>query len=179
MKRNTKIVLAGLLITTIAAGGAFAAKGYQQKERGRAMIMETLKEADANSDSALSKEEMMTVIKSRFEKADSDSNGMVTRVEMVSSMESISGMPFITKRAGRISDRMVSQFDLDESGDVSMGEIENRAAKFFAIADWNDDGKVEMAEMQKLRELRMRGGRHHRGDRGNRGWWRSNMQDAN
>ncbi len=152
MKTSTKWIIAGAALSLLA-GGAYAADGMRKHGRENAMRMgqEMFKKADANSDGAISSDEMLQALNARFTEADADSNAEVSKAEFIAAVEKNVPYPRMKKHSGFVADRMVGQLDLDANGGVAKAEIENRAKKFFALADWNDDGKVEVAELQKLR----------------------------
>jgi len=159
--------LALLSAGSLAAGAAMAddRPGGRFAEMGGKMFSE----ADANSDGAVTAEEMAERLKLRFSEADADGDGFATRAEILGAIEKRAEGGRMARRAGAISDRMVERLDLDGDGKVALSEMENRARKHFALADWNDDGRVELAELRRMGPPNMRDGRPH-GERG--GWWR-------
>ncbi|MCG6856497.1 MAG: EF-hand domain-containing protein [Salaquimonas sp.] len=160
MKTSTKVILAGLAVTAVA-GSAYAAQNWHRygpgayQRMGKAMF----DKIDTNNDGAVSQDEMTKALGFRFDEADTNKDGSVTKAEIIAAVESNAKFPGAKRFSGRISDRIVYQFDLDENGNVSRSEIENRANKVFALVDWNDDGKVEVAEIRRM--AGMFGGRHH------------------
>jgi len=173
MKTSTKVILAGLVVT-ITAGSALAASGWHRPDRGdfqrhgRAMF----DKIDADKDGAVSLDEMMKALTARFDKADADGNSVVTKAEIVNAVATEKDFPRASRFSGRIADRIVYRLDLDNNGDISRAEMENRARKVFALFDRNDDGKVELAELRHTASGFGRGmgrdggpgmGRHHRG----------------
>ena len=151
MKNSTKIILAGLAVA-VTAGGAFAAEGWRKHGNGgpQRHAKEMFNKVDADSDGAITLDEMMQALTTRFDAADADANSTVTKAEIVTAMASAKDFPRAGRHSGRIADRIVFRLDLDDNGDVSRAEVENRAKKFFALADRNDDGKVEIAELRRL-----------------------------
>jgi Ca2+-binding EF-hand superfamily protein len=172
MKTRTKWIVAGLAVA-VTAGGAFAAEGFRRhgfEERanfGREMFARL----DANSDGAVAREELNAFLAARFAEADADKNAAVSRAEVVAAIEKQADLERARRFAGRIADRVVLGLDIDESGALAAAEIENRVGKMFALADFNDDGKVERAELQRMRQHAMQGGMRH-GPRHGWGRWR-------
>lgn len=166
MKRKSLGILAAAAVVVAIGGVAIAAdgRGGRMQEMGNRMFQE----ADANSDGAVSAEEFAARLQARFKEADADGDGFASRAEIIAAIEKIAEGRRMKGRAGAISDRMVERLDLDGDGRIASAEIENRARKHFALADWNDDGKVEVAELQRMRPGGDRGG--HFGRHG--GWWR-------
>ena len=93
---------------------------------------------------------------------------------MIAAIEKIDGPRFLKRHSGRITDRMFGRFDLDENGQGALSEVENRTLKFFALADYNDDGKVVIEELRKLRGDRG----HRRGHRWGRGSWSGDQSNG-
>lgn len=151
MKRNTKIVAGGVALVLVAGSLAFAGQGYREHREMRRLISpEALMErADANDDLALSVEEVLTAVKLKFDQADQDSNGEASKAEIVGMIEAVDGMPKLKRHSGKIADRIFKQLDINEDGKLANHEVENRLRKFYALADWNDDGAVELAEIQR------------------------------
>ncbi|MFZ1812885.1 MAG: hypothetical protein WBO55_11620 [Rhizobiaceae bacterium] len=166
MKRSTKYIIAGVAVV-IAVGGVFAARqmrGQFREEHAR-MRMEMFSRTDANSDQAISLDEMMAEIGRRFDAADANSDATLSKDELIKAIESDPAHPRAKRWSGRIADSMMSRFDLDEDGKVARGEIDGRARKLFALLDRDDNGQVAMAELQ--RDMAGRG----RGRGGRHGWW--------
>lgn len=162
MKRNTKIILAGVAVVIVAGGAALANQGWKM-HKGKQAAIEFLKAADLDKDDALTLTEINTAISSRFTGADGDGDKALSKVELITAVENLGEMPFLKRRSGGIADRVVYRMDLNEDGVVALSEIENRVAKFFAVVDRDDDGKVVMEEVRRLRGMghgKRRG--HHR-----------------
>ncbi|GIL02808.1 MAG: hypothetical protein BroJett030_27070 [Alphaproteobacteria bacterium] len=174
MKRSTKLVLATLAVV-VTAGGAIAAQGYRTFADGRQMGQRLFNEADADKDGAVSLDEMLAVLTARFDEADANGDGSLDKAEIIGAVER--NFERARRHSGRIADGLVYRLDLDDSGAIARSELENRARKMFALADFNDDGKVELAEIG-----RMHGGwdrRHHGGRDGHHGrWWRGDRGPA-
>lgn len=146
MKTSTKYLLAGVIVA-VSAGGAFAAKGMRD-HAGFGFGKEMFKKADTDQDGSVSMEEMMVVLTTRFDAADTDGDAVVTKAEIITAVEE--NFSRASRGSGSIADRFVWRFDLDNDGAIAKAELENRARKVFALADFNDDGKVEMAEIRRM-----------------------------
>ena len=117
-----------------------------------------MERADANNDQMLSVEEVLAAVKLKFDQADQDTNGEVSKAEIIGVIETMDGMSKLKRHSGKIADRVFRQLDINEDGKLANQEIENRLRKFYALADWNDDGAVEVAELR--RTAVHRGGKH-------------------
>ena len=165
MKHKTKITIASIAGVVAVGGIAFAAQGYQQhKEMREAFSPDKIMDrVDLDGDKAVSNDELATFAKTYFNTADADADGKLSKAEIVNAIETGSLPNPVKKRAGRVADRIVNQADINQDGMLAVEELENRIGKFHALADWNDDGRVELAEAKRLR-----GGFGHRRNRGNR-----------
>lgn len=155
MKTISKVLLVGsglaLAAGTTLAYAAMDGQGPGFKrghERMGQMGKQLFQDADTNKDGAVSRQEMQVRLTERFTGADSDGDSTITKAEIVKVMEGASQRRFMRRHSGRIADHLVYQFDLDEDGNVTFAEIDNRTGKFFALLDRNDDGKLEMAEIR-------------------------------
>ena len=160
MKQKTKIIIAGITGAIALGGIAVAAQGYNDHRKMKRFfsperIMETV---DTNGDLAASREELNTFAGSYFRLADADEDQRVTKAEIVSALEASVLPEKVKRRSGRVADRIVGQADIDQDGALTLAELENRITKFHALADWNDDNAVELAEIKRLR-----GGFGHKG----------------
>lgn len=162
MKRNTKIIAGGTALVLLAGGIAYASQEYKQYRTMHKLFSPKamLEKVDANGDLAVSMDEIMTQVKQRFTKADADGDNKVTKAEIITGIESFGEMPRLQRHSGRIADRIMLQLDINEDGNLELSEMENRLGKFHSLADWDDDGAVEMSEVRKLRSLRMHHGKH-------------------
>jgi len=165
MKRRTKIVIASVAGVLALGGIAVAAQGYSDHKKMKRFFApeRIMSQVDTNGDLAASREEVSAFANSYFVIADADKDQQVTKAEIVTALEASELPDRMKRRSGRIADRIVRQGDINEDGVLTFAELENRIIKFHALADWNDDNTVEMAEMKRLR-----GGFGHRGRRGDR-----------
>jgi Ca2+-binding EF-hand superfamily protein len=153
MKRSTKIIITSGAVLIALSGIAVAAKGYQNHQRIKKMFApeRIMQQLDTNGDNAISFDELNFAVAKRFAYADGDGNGSVIKADVVSAIEENAPFKRMKKHSGRVADRLFIGIDINQDGTMTKSEIENRLAKFYALADWNDDGKVEMAEMKRLR----------------------------
>ena len=163
MKNKTKIIIAGVAGLVALSGIAFAAKGYDQHQKMKRFFSpeKVMEQIDSNGDLAASREELSAFAEARFLKADADKDGKVTKAEIVAAIEASAAPERMKRRSGRIADRLVRQGDINQDGNLTMVELNNRIGKFHALADWNDDAAVEIAEIKRLR-----GGFGHRWHKG-------------
>lgn len=154
MKRQTKIILASLAGFLAIGGIAVAAQGYQEHREMKRMFspQKMLERIDTNGDKSISLDEVKSAVVKRFELADTDSDGSVGKADVLAAIEANVESDRMKRRSGRFTDRLFIGADIDQDGSITVAEIENRISKFYAIADWNDDGQVEMAELKRLRQ---------------------------
>ena len=153
MNRKTKVTLLALAGVVAAGSIALAAQQYgKYREIRKAFAPEKIMERiDQNGDNSVSRDEISSVIKTHFSAADGNNDEKLSKAEIVIALEK-SGLPErMKRRSGRMADRISSQGDINQDGFIEISEIENRLTKIHALADWNDDGKVELAEAKRLR----------------------------
>jgi Ca2+-binding EF-hand superfamily protein len=151
-----KQVLGILATTAILVAGSASANaddGGWRKGHHRPG-MRIFERTDTDKDGKITLEEVKAVIGERFRKVDADGDMVVTKAEIVAALESDKQHPRLVRHAGRIADRLVLRFDLNEDGSVTLEEIGNRAEKRFALLDRNDDGFVIAGEVDPIRGAR-------------------------
>ena len=163
MEKKTKIIIGGVVLALIAGGGALASQGYKQHKAMKRMFspQAMMTHMDTNGDLAISRDEVVAGVQKHFATADQNNDGSVTKAELVTTIESMDVPSKMKRRSGKIADRISSHADIDENGKIVASEVENRLMKLHSLADWNDDGVVEITELKRLRP-------HHRGWRGKR-----------
>ncbi|MEM7068269.1 MAG: hypothetical protein AAF478_05230 [Pseudomonadota bacterium] len=166
MKRRTKIVIAGIAGAIALGGIAVAAQGYSEHKKMKRMFSpdKIMEQIDTNGDLAASREELTALAGSYFSQADANQDNLVTKAEIVTALEASNLPDKLKRRSGRVADRIVRQGDINLDGNLTLVELENRITKFHALADWNDDNAVEIAEIKRLRGgfgHRWRGKRDH------------------
>jgi len=149
MKTSTKIVIGGVALVAVA-GAAIASEGIRRHGDRERMGQKMFQAADTNADQAVSQEELLAALGGRFATADADKDGKLSKAEIVAAIEAAPEIGKGRHFSGRFADRMVFRLDLDGDGFVALTEIENRSRKMFALADWNDDGKVEIVEIRRM-----------------------------
>lgn len=167
MKMAYKIAIGAALVVA-AAGVAVAASGPHRFGAGEHSGMKMFEQADANADGAITAGEMTTALSTRFKEADANGDAAVTKAEVLAAFEK-HAQGRMARHSGRFADQMLARTDINDDGKVELSELENRAKKHFALMDFNDDGKVEKTEIGRGRHAGM--GRHHGG-----GWGGKAMQ---
>lgn len=138
---NKATMKIALLASLIALGGTVA----QAKDRGPGMIFDRV---DANSDGAVTQEELRAHAAARFAEADVDKDGFLTSQEM------------LAFRGGNRAERMLERHDTDGNGQLSAEELraategrgEKRFQRMLNRMDANDDGKLALAEINAHRD---------------------------
>ena len=169
MEKKTKIIIGGAVLALVAGGGAFASQGYKQHKAMKRMFspQAMMTQMDTNGDLSISREELGAGVQKHFANADQNKDGFVTKAELVTTIEGMEVPSRLKRRSGKIADRISGQADVNQDGKIAVSEVENRMMKLHALADWNDDGLVEIAELKRLRPSHHgRGGKGKRGDRG-------------
>ena len=139
----TKMILVALALTVGGTSMALA-DGGKRGERAA----ERFEQIDADGNGAVTLAEFSAPMLERFNEADADSNGQVNAEEVAAVLDG--------RRAERMAERMIDRFDIDGNDQISVGELENRQAKMFALLDFDDSGSITAEEMQN--RIAMRGG---------------------
>lgn len=153
MTIKTNVLLCVLAATMIAPGVAHAGNQFERSDRGP----KRMERLDTNKDGAISLKEMTAQTTERFSSADADDDGTITVEELTEHLQ---------RRAfERRARHMLARLDYDGDGKVTVSELENRAAKRFALMDANDDGQVSAQELRASKRFakRHRKGNRHRG----------------
>lgn len=172
MKRTIAILTATAVVAVSSLPAIADGGGWRKNSRGmdhstrHERGMKMLKRADANKDGKITLEEFSALTGERFSKADANGDGTVTKAEIVIAFETMKQRPRLARHAGRMADRLVYRFDLNDDGILALEEIQNQAQKRFALLDRNDDGELVKAEIRRMRD----GGHKRHGKRGGRNW---------
>lgn len=130
--------------------------------RGMFSPQKILAELDANADEAVSVDELKAAVSKRFNLADTDQDGRVNKSDVIAAIEANAPIDRMKRHSGRVTDRLFIGADINSDGTIEISELENRMAKFHALADWDDDGNVNIAEIKRLRStMPGRGGKRH------------------
>ena len=162
MKSRTKIIIAGSAALLAFGGIALAAKGYSERGKMKRLFspQSMIERFDTNSDQAISMEEISGALTARFAAADLNKDNLLSREEVVANINENVEAERVKRHSDRIANRILKSADIDQDGSITQAQVENRVRKVHALADWNDDGNVELAEMQRLGEsLRGRRGK--------------------
>jgi hypothetical protein len=115
-----------------------------------------MERVDLDGDKAASTEEITNLASTLFSAADTNADGKLTKAEIVTAIDTGSMPEPLKRRSGRVADRIVGQGDINQDGVLALDEVNNRLGKFHALVDWNDDGRVELAEAKRVRGFGMR-----------------------
>ena len=127
-----------------AAGGRQGGpRGHGGRGRGMGM-MQTLRDADANGDGVITRDEMAAASAKRFERFDRNSDGAV---------DSADAETFRDEMVDYRVARFLARFGAQASGQISRDEFLAKAEERFAERDLNSDGRITGDER--------RGGRGH------------------
>jgi hypothetical protein len=153
MKNTTKLAIAFAAMGSIPASVSWAQDrdGPGRQMRGDRDKAPRFERVDTNGDGSISFEEFAAVMDHGISNADANADGTLTVEEIAKAIEK--------RRSERAAARIIERFDNDGDGKLTLAEIESRQKKMFALADRNDDGKVEMSEMPRRMMKGERGGR--------------------
>lgn len=136
---SKSLIKISMLAGLIAIGGVAAAEA---RDHGGKMRFEQI---DANSDGAVTMEEVKAHQAARFTRADANGDGFLTPEEM---------------RGSDKAQRMLKRFDTNRDGVLDEAELEaagsertsKRAERMLERVDANGDGKISMAEAESMRD---------------------------
>lgn len=161
-----RILTAGLLLGTIAAGTALAqSSGDDQDHHGRhgrhhgAEMMEKL---DTNKDGAIDAAEFEAAAANHHGAFAAGADGSLTREQAVAQ-----AVKQATERATERATRMFDRLDADKDGTISQAEFKESRGRMFDRMDRNDDGKLTLEDRPEGKHGR-HGGHHegrHEGDK--------------
>ncbi|MBL4886099.1 MAG: EF-hand domain-containing protein [Planctomycetaceae bacterium] len=166
------VVLVSATSLAFAAPGDGQGKGKPGKKR-----MPTpegmLKHLDKNGDGSISKAEAPERMATNFDRMDANSDGAISLDElkaMFKKRAEKSGNKPGAKGAGRkgkpTPENFLKRFDKDGNGSVSKNELPEKMQARFAKIDTNSDGKLDLKEIKALQaKMAARGGKGH-GDKG-------------
>ncbi|WP_159456705.1 EF-hand domain-containing protein [Roseivivax jejudonensis] len=162
----TRLIGAAALVaaTALVAGAADARDrggdraGWHHGAHGAGSARGGFGRLDVDGDGEVSLEEFENPAAARFAAMDADGDGAVTAEEMVAYAEAQE-----TRRREARAQRMLARLDADDSGSISLDEMENRPNRgaLFERLDSDDSGGLTREEMRAARELlreRARGG---------------------
>jgi len=128
------------LIPLAAAMILAAAPALAQPSAGS--MIERLKEADANGDGAITREEFLNYRAAQFDRLDRNHDGVLTADDRPR-MAGFGG--------GQTRGSMLEQFDANQDGRVDKSEYVNGPTPLFDRIDANHDGVITAAELQAAR----------------------------
>ncbi|RLQ87541.1 EF-hand domain-containing protein [Notoacmeibacter ruber] len=164
MSKKLKLAAGFIGLATIAStiAPAMADSGYHGRHHGmrdgapRAGMEQRFKDADADSDGTISFEEFAAAMEGPLANADADGNGSITVEEAVAAIKKRQ-----EERLERRAERLISRFDTDKDGSLSVEEAAASRERVFARLDRDNDGRLEASEMRRGHH-RGPGGKFHR-----------------
>lgn len=153
----SKRIALGVGITVLAVSFAGAAIAHQKS--GKHMrghhggMMSVMKNADADKDGTITKDELDKSYEAKFNKYDLNKDGTVTAEEVQKKM---------SERFEKRAKKMTRRFDKNRDGKVTKEEFMENAADRLYRMDLNDDGKISKDEMPKrhFKKGWKKGGKH-------------------
>lgn len=143
-----KIVTA-VALATIGLAGASALASAMANEPYFPRSEKRLQRLDANRDGKLTVEELAPVIRRRTAAVDSNGDRALTAAEIEAAMQ---------KRIEKRRDRIMALMDADKDGTITEAEMDAVLADMFDKADTDDDGAVDLAEIQAFKRAQWRKG---------------------
>ncbi len=192
MKKTTITMLAaGLVLTTgslaMAFGGSQGMGGPMMQGYGMAKHMMygsamggpmkgagIFRQADANNDGVVTKEEVAAMKDARFAKYDSNNDGVVDTAEIDKALEAK-----LERMRIKMRYKMLGRFDANGDGMVSKDEFSVKGMNRFEMLDANNDGKITREEVQAMAaKARKRFSRKGHGPRRGGGQYKHGMGGA-
>ena len=132
-------------------------RGKRRAKRMERFAERVIKRFDVDKDGKVTREEVDSRIKERFQRADLDGDGTITDADlppMLRDRDILSGKGHVGRRHGRRGARMLRFLrDADANGDgqISFEEAMAAGGKRFARFDRNKDGAVDKSDLDLLR----------------------------
>ncbi|WP_162937385.1 EF-hand domain-containing protein [Indioceanicola profundi] len=162
-----RILTAGLLLSTLAAGSALAqpAGGDQEHhgEHGRHHGAAMMEKLDTNKDGSIDAAEFEAAAATRFSEIDANGDGSVTKEEATAH-----AVKAATERATERAGKMFERLDADKDGTVTQAEFTQARGRMFEHMDRNDDGTLSRDDRPKRKhhgDHRHEGGKPERDNR--------------
>lgn len=127
----------GFITISLTLAAAAAPASAQDGLDARAFKM--LRNADANSDGVITRDELSAWRNRNFDRFDRNRDGVLSATDIGSGLRA--------RAAGPRLREMLVQFDTNKDGSVSRAEFGNGPAPVFAAADSNRDGQVTSSEI--------------------------------
>lgn len=109
---------------------------------GRADPVEMIRQADANHDGLISRDEFMSARAARFDKMDRNHDGYLDDADLPR---------FVSSRTGA-ADKFhaaIQMADADHDGKVGREEFVDAGSRMFDMIDVNRDGAIDQGELQR------------------------------
>lgn len=126
------------VLLLVAASLAFAAPATAQTNVS-AQTIERLRQADANRDGLVSRQEFVNYRAQQFGRLDRNGDGYITNTDMPRALAR-------RAPAGMSPQELVAQFDANRDGRVSQSEFVNGPTPAFDVIDANNDNLATEAE---------------------------------
>ncbi|MEQ9261040.1 MAG: EF-hand domain-containing protein [Roseovarius sp.] len=144
-------ILAGAVSQGLASGDDDMPRGHGPRH--------SFEELDADADGRITPAEMQAHMQGRFEAADADGDGQLTREELDAQASKAQA-----ERRARFIDMMMERADTDDSGTISMDEMQAarqmRHGMMFQRIDADGDGMISKEEFAEMRKRHGMGHRH-------------------
>lgn len=151
---------------TSRSGRGAGRHGHAEGARGAGPMMgrRFIARYDQNGDGKVTRDEFLTVVRERFQRADLDNDGKITDADLppmlrgqgvLTSPPSGLGMPTMMRRGGRRQGGMgmlawLRNADTNHDGQITAAEVEAAALKRFDALDRNHDGVVDQTDFDAL-----------------------------
>jgi Ca2+-binding EF-hand superfamily protein len=150
---NKTLLIAGLAGAVIAGG---IGQGIAKDYKGKMGQGQrpSFEELDANSDGKITAEEMTAHMQSRFDGADTDGDGAMSRDELIARMTARHA-----ERIAGYADHMIERYDANDDGKLDVTEMQRRGkGGMIKRMDTDGDGAISKEEFDAKRA--MQGKRH-------------------
>jgi len=147
------LLIAGLAGAIIAGG---IGQGIAKEHKGKMGQGQrpSFEELDANSDGKITAEEMTAHMQARFDGADTDGDGAVSRDELIARMTAKHA-----ERIARRADHMIERHDANDDGKLDVTEMQHRKkGGMIKRMDTDGDGAISKEEFDAMHAKH---GKHH------------------
>ncbi|HID74791.1 MAG TPA: hypothetical protein EYP56_02200, partial [Planctomycetaceae bacterium] len=145
-----RVALLGLSMMFVVYVSAVADQ-QEPKRTGRpAGIIERLREADANHDGVLTKEELPERMQARFDKLDANGDGKIDQAELEQLAQRLRGGHAAQAPSPAVVLQRMMAADKDGDGKISKEEAPDRLKRRFNAIDTDQDGLIDKGELKRF-----------------------------